>query len=200
MSFLAQRFHVVHSAPAWLSMHERVLLYGLVGGLQPERVLEVGTFQGGSTLIMCAALDDLDAGRIVCVDPNPRVAEEHWAAVSHRATMVAQGSPEALTRAAELAGGGFDLAFIDGDHSKAGVERDIEATLPTLSDDAHLLFHDANYFEIREAIDEAVARHPGELADAGLLSVDASPDTPDDQGNEVVWGGLRLLHFTRAGA
>jgi predicted O-methyltransferase YrrM len=199
MSFLAQRFHIVHSAPAWLSMHERVLLYGLVGALQPQRILEVGTFQGGSTLIMCAALDDLGAGRIICVDPNPRVAPEHWEAVQHRATMVAESSPEALARAVELAGGGFDFAFIDGDHSKLGVERDIEATLPTLGDEAHVLFHDANYFEIREAIDDAVARHADELSDAGLVSVDASPDLPDDQGRDVTWGGLRLLRFRRVG-
>jgi predicted O-methyltransferase YrrM len=200
MAFLAQRFHVIHSAPAWLSMHERVLLYGLVAGLQPQRVLEVGTFQGGSTLIMCAALDDLGAGTIVCVDPDPRVAPEHWEAVQHRATMVAEGSPEALGRAAEIAAGGFDLAFIDGDHSKLGVERDIEATLPTLSDEAHLLFHDANYSEIREALDEAVARHPGELSDAGLVSVDASPHVSDADGKEVLWGGLRLLRYRRAPA
>ncbi len=198
MSFLAQRFHIVHSAPAWLSMHERVLLYGLVAGLQPERILEIGTFQGGSTLIMCAALDDLGSGSIVCVDPDPRVAPEHWEAVQHRATMVPEASPEALYRAADIAGGGFDLAFIDGDHTKAGVERDTEATLPTLSDHAHLLFHDAHYFQIREALDEAVARHPAELSDAGLLSVDASPDMPDADGRDVDWGGLRMLTFRRA--
>jgi predicted O-methyltransferase YrrM len=198
MPFLAQRFHVVHSAPAWLSMPERVLLYGLVAGLQPTRTLEIGTFQGGSTLIICAALDDLGSGSIVCVDPNPRVAPETWDAVRHRATMVPEGSPGALARAAEIAGGGFDLAFIDGDHSKAGVERDIEATLPTLSDEAHVVFHDANYAEIRDAIDEAVARHRTELSDAGMISVDASPDLPAADGSEVVWGGIRLLRFRRA--
>src|SRR3954447_12494671 len=101
MSFLAQRFHVVHTTPAWMSMHERVLLYGLVAGLQPSRIIEIGTFKGGSTLIMCAALDDLDStGRIVCVDPEPRVAAENWDTVRHRATMVAEPSPGALERAA----------------------------------------------------------------------------------------------------
>jgi acetyltransferase-like isoleucine patch superfamily enzyme/predicted O-methyltransferase YrrM len=197
MAFLAQRFDIVHSAPAWLSMHERVLLYGLVGGLQPERILEIGTFQGGATRIMCAALDDLGSGSIVCVDPNPRVAAEHWEAVRHRATMVSEGSPEGLDLAATIAGGGFDLALIDGDHSKAGVQRDLEATLPKLSDEAHLLFHDAHYVEVQEAIDEAIARHPDELSDAGLISVDASLGVPDGQGQKADWGGLRMLRFRR---
>ncbi|WP_028057994.1 class I SAM-dependent methyltransferase [Candidatus Solirubrobacter pratensis] len=197
MTFLAQRFHIVHTTPAWMSMHERVLLYGLVAGLQPQRIVEIGTFKGGSTLVMCAALDDLDAdGRIVCVDPNPRVAPEDWDSVQHRATMVAEPSPEALASAAEVAGAGFNFALIDGDHTRAGVERDIEATLPTLAEEAHLVFHDAHYFEVREAIDDAVRRHPT-LVDAGLVSVDSSPDQPDADGNEVAWGGLRLLRFRR---
>jgi predicted O-methyltransferase YrrM len=194
MSFLPQRFHAVFSAPVLMTMHERVLLYGLVAGLQPERILEIGTFRGGSTLIMCAALDDLDRGRIVCVDPEPRVADDDWDAVSHRASLVAAPSPDALGRAAELAGGGFDFAFIDGDHTRDGVVRDIEATLPTLSAEAHLLFHDANFPHVRDGIDHCVGAAGGRLADAGLLSVERSPDP---ETGEMVWGGLRLLRYVQ---
>jgi len=200
VSFAPERFHVVHTAPVWMSMHERVLVYGVTVGLQPERILEIGTFQGGSTLIMCAALDDLDRGRIVCVDPDPRVKPEDWEAVAHRATMVPEPSPEALGKAAEIAGGGFDFALIDGDHTYDGVIRDIEATIPTLADDAHLLFHDAHYFQVRDAIDHELRVHDGAFEDGGMLSVDFSPDVPDADGNEVRWGGLRMLRFRRNGA
>jgi predicted O-methyltransferase YrrM len=195
VSFLPRRFHVVHTAPVWMTMHERVVLYGLVAGLQPRHVLEIGTFKGGSTLIMCAALDDLDAGRIVCVDPDPRVAESDWEVVRHRATMVAKPSPDGLEEASRVAGAPFDFALIDGDHSEAGVVRDIEATLPTLADDAHLLFHDAHYFEVRDAIDGCLRRHPDVLADAGLVSIE---QTHDPASGDVPWGGLRLLRFTRS--
>jgi predicted O-methyltransferase YrrM len=194
MTFLPQRFHIVYSAPVLLTMHERVALYGLVAGLQPARILEIGTFKGGSTLIMCAALDDLDRGRIVCVDPEPRIAQEDWDAVSHRASLVAAASPEALERAAELAGVGFDFAFIDGDHTRAGVARDIEATLPTLADEAHLLFHDANFSEVRDGIDDCIASEGGRLSDAGLISVERAPDP---ETGDMVWAGLRLLRFHR---
>src|SRR4051812_1763899 len=155
-----------------MSPHERVVLYALTVGLQPHRVLEIGTFKGGSTLIMCAALDDLGAGSIVCVDPEPRLAGATWEAIRHRATIVAKGSPDALAEALTVAGAPFDFALIDGDHSRAGVERDIDATVPVLADEAHVLFHDAHHDQVREGIDAALERHAGRFADAGLVSRD----------------------------
>lgn len=171
---------------------ERVLLHGLTVGLAPQRILEIGTFQGGSTLIMCAALDDLQEGRIVCVDPHPRVADETWQSIRHRATIVAEPSPVAVTKALELAGQPFDFVLIDGDHSRESVDQDIDATIAVLADDAHMIFHDAHYYEVQEAIDAALIRHPGRFDDAGLVS---RAETVDENG--IRWGGLRLLRFRR---
>ncbi len=190
--FTPTRFDVIHTAPAWMPEYERVVLYALVVGLRPTRVLEIGTFQGGSTLVMTAALDDNGGGEIVCVDPDPRLAPETSEAVKHRAKIVAEASPDALAEAMKIAGGSFEFALIDGDHSRAGVVRDIEATLPTLADEAHLLFHDAHFGEVRDAIDDAITRHPGVLIDAGVIS---RGHTTDENG--VSWGGLRLLRYHR---
>lgn len=186
------RFHVVHTAPAWMPLYERVLLHGLTVGLAPRRVLEIGTFEGGSTVVMCAALDDLGEGRIVCVDPEPRLAEETWELISHRATLVAKRSPEAVAEAREAAGAPFDFALIDGDHSRMGVDRDIDATVEVLADDAHVIFHDAHFHEVRDSIDAALERHAGCFSDAGLVSRGTTVDE-----NGVSWGGLRLLRFRR---
>jgi len=175
-----------------MSMPERVLLYGIVAGLAPERTLEIGTFLGGSALIIAAALDDVDAGSMWCVDPEPRVEPADWSRIAHRATMVAQPSPAALAEARSEAGAGFDFCLIDGDHSRDGVWRDIEGTLPVLADESWILFHDAHFHEVREAIDEALAAHPEQLHDAGLVSAHS---TTDDNG--VMWGGLRLVRATR---
>ena len=175
-----------------MPLYERVLLHGLTVGLAPQNVLEIGTFQGGSTLVMCAALDDLGSGRIVCVDPDPRLADETWGAIRHRVAVVARASPEAVTDAREIAGAPFDFALIDGDHSRAGVERDIDATVAVLADDAHVIFHDAHYHEVRDGIDAALNRHAGQFEDAGMVS---RGDTVDEHG--VRWGGLRLLRFHR---
>lgn len=189
--FTPARFDVIHTAPAWMTPSELTFLYGLVGGLAPKRVLEIGTFKGGSTVVICAALDDHRDGQILCVDPDPRLAPETLAKVEHRATIVAEPSPEAVSRAREIAGGPFDFALVDGDHSFDGVVRDIDATLPTLADEAHLLFHDAHFHQVREAIDQILGRDE-RLADAGLVSRQV---TVDEDGNS--WGGLRLLHFSQ---
>ncbi len=51
----------------------------------------------------------------------------------------------------------FDFALIDANHTYDAVRRDIGGVLPYLADRAYLLFHDANYPDVKRAIDEAVA-------------------------------------------
>ena len=199
MSFAPRRFGVVERAPVWMSMQERVLLYSLVFALQPERVLEIGTFKGGSALIICGAMDDLGFGRIVCVDPEPRLEPEVWPAISHRAVLVREASPGALKKAAAAAAGPFQLALIDGDHRYQGVVDDLVHTLPLLDDDAHVLLHDAHYYEVRAAIDDAVRHYGPELIDAGMVSTGETPHDGEAPAGAppIGWGGLRLLRFRR---
>ncbi|HXJ33717.1 MAG TPA: class I SAM-dependent methyltransferase [Candidatus Eisenbacteria bacterium] len=193
------RFGVIYTTPAHMTAPERVLVYSLVLGLRPQRCLEIGTHKGGSALIIGAALDDLGAGRLVCVDPQPLVAPEHWAQVSHRATMIAGPSPAVLPQAIESAGGLFDFALIDGDHEYPGVVRDIEGTLRVLAPNAYMLFHDANYFEVARAIDEMLCKHADRLVDCGMLSVQQTPEDRVVSGHPVIWGGLRLVRYHKPG-
>ncbi len=180
-------------APAELLLPERLLMYSLVRGLRPERCLEIGTHFGGSTSITCAALDDVGAGRMVCVDPNPLVPADLWATLAHRVSMIRGTSPSALPEAVALAGGVFDFVFIDGDHTHAGVVRDVEGVLTVAAPGAHLLFHDSHYWEVRDAIDECVARYAGRLVDAGTLSALSTAAIQAPDGSSAQWGGFRLL-------
>src|SRR5688572_15655865 len=52
---------VLSWAPAWLTGSERLLLFTLIYSLRPERYLEIGTLQGGSALIVSAAMDAFDS-------------------------------------------------------------------------------------------------------------------------------------------
>jgi predicted O-methyltransferase YrrM len=196
MKYHPNRFGTVEQAPAWMTMGERVVLYGLIVGLRPASILEIGTFQGGSTLIMCAALDDLGHGDIVCVDPEPRITPENMAAIKHRTTVVAAPSPGALSTASKVAKRPFDFALLDGDHSFDGLVRDVEGILPILADSAHLVFHDAHYYEVKDAIDSCVSAHV-ELTDAGLISVEVTAHDGPSEGREINWGGLRMLLYSR---
>lgn len=190
---LAGRTETLLGAPAELLLPERLLLYALVRGLRPERALEIGTHFGGSTTITCAALDDIGSGRLICVDPNPVVPDAVWAGVQHRATMIRGWSPDALVEAYTVAGGEFDFVFIDGDHTHAGVVRDVEGVLEVAAPGAHLLFHDSHYWEVSNAIDECLVRWPRRLVDAGTLSAMSTPLIAAPDGTVSRWGGLRLL-------
>jgi predicted O-methyltransferase YrrM len=175
---------------------ERVVMYNAVFGLRPKLALEVGTYMGGSAQIMVAAMDDAGVGKLFCVDPQTegKIPDEVWARISHRATMVVGFSPTAIAEAGKVAGGPFDLALIDGNHSYEAVIVDTEATMPTLADKAHILFHDAFFHGVEKGIDELIRRYPNQLVDVGMVSTVPCPDTTQPG---TVWGGIRHVVFHR---
>jgi predicted O-methyltransferase YrrM len=146
-------------------------------------------------MIIAAALDDVGRGKLGCVDPNPDIAPDLWQKICGRGTMIVGGSPEVLGDAAKALGGRFSLVFIDGDHSKPGVMRDIEGVLPWLEDSAYLLFHDVYYREVAEGITAALLVHSDCLTDCGLLSKERVSDTGNP---DILWGGLQLVRFVRS--
>ena len=91
-------------APVLMLPSERRLLFALVQALRPRSCVEIGTHKGGSALITVAALDQIGAGTLVCIDPTPLIAEAHWERIAHRATLLTGGSPEILGEAHRLAG------------------------------------------------------------------------------------------------
>lgn len=184
---------VIRWAPAWMTRGERLLLFALVFGLRPARYLEIGTFQGGSALIVAAAMDASGSpGRIVCVDPQPQIAPDNWKRIEHRATLLQGRSPEILAHAVHVAGGTFDFALIDGDHTAAGVARDAQGVLPFLARGGYLLFHDAYFSSVARALDEFAVQNLGQVTDLGCLTREVTTQilSPSDK---VYWGGLRLM-------
>jgi len=173
-----------------------MVLYSLILGLRPGRCLEIGTFRGGSTTIMCAALDDLGgAGRLVCVDPNPQITPAVWQQLRHRTTLLTGPSPQLLPDAWRAAGGGpFDFALIDGDHLTPSVIQDTEGTMAVLANQAYMLFHDVHYDPVKNGIQQMLDKYPGTLTNCGLLSVEVTPFWNEQQ---YFFGGLQLLRFQR---
>ena len=177
-------------APTEMSIEERLFLYSLVRGHRPQRVLEIGTSQGGSALIIATALEHNRSGRIVTVDPMPRI-EIDRALFLGRMDVVAGYSPAAVEEAFEIAGGPFDLVLIDGIHVYDQVKQDIAACAAHLIDGGYLLFHDAFHLGVSQAIAEATAPG-GRLVDCGYVC-----NTPRIIGDTLTHGGFRLA---RAGA
>jgi glycosyltransferase involved in cell wall biosynthesis/predicted O-methyltransferase YrrM len=197
MEIRPSRFSVIYTAPALMTLSERVILYSIVFGLRPRRCLEIGTNKAGSSLIIGAALDDIGAGHLVCVDFDPQIAPEHWQQLVHHATLLKGTSPDILGQALEAAGGKFDFALIDGDHELPGVIRDIEGVLPLLEDEAYIMFHDAHYYQVSQGIDQMLFKYKDRLTDCGIISVEQTPENRVENGHPVIWGGLRMVRHNK---
>ena len=181
----------IFDAPAEQLIHERLVIYSLVFALRPQRILEIGTHWGGTATIMKAALDDFGNGKIICVDPNPLITPKLLEELSPRIRIIKGFSPAVLPKAVEMAGGRFDFALIDGDHTYEGVLRDIEGVIPVLTDGANVIFHDSHNADIRRAIDEQADRFRDVFTDCGELCRPWVSEERD--GHEIRWGGLRML-------
>ncbi len=190
---------ILNTAPAALTPAERLTLYTLAFSLRPARYMEIGTLHGGSALIINAAMDATGTdGRIFCVDPAPQIAPENRAILDTRATVFEGLSPEILPQVKEAAGGGFELVFIDGDHTYQGVLTDARAVLSVLAEPrAYLVFHDAFFPEIQRALDDFAAENEARVIDFGIVTREVS-FTHEDPNNPTMWAGLRLMQVLPA--
>lgn len=183
---------LIAHAPVWMTPGERLLLFTLAFTLRPTRYLEIGTLHGGSALLVSAAMDSVGGdGRLVCLDPEPRIAPEHWARLQHRAKILRGLSPQALPEARSMAGGLFDLVLIDGDHTGAGVVRDATGVLSVAAPGAYVLFHDSFNPDVASGIDRFMAANADRVHDVGPLTREVTHE--EGPGGAVAdWGGLRL--------
>lgn len=122
-------------------LRERELLVEVLAGLSPgSQIVELGTAEGGSALLLAAA--GRAAGhRVATVDRRAwpeRDARLGAAGVEPLCGDTSQ--PQSYWPAARRA----DFLLIDADHSWFGVRADLEAWLPFAAPNALVLFHDVS--------------------------------------------------------
>jgi predicted O-methyltransferase YrrM len=174
------------SIDGWLTVDEAIALFELARTLPHERPLavEIGCWQGKSSVVIARGLRGKNAPRLVCIDPldasgDPasageyarragaqqaplRQAFEHnlLAAGVRDIVDVRQGLSHALAPAfAEP----IDLLFIDGDHAHDAVARDYRDWAPKIRPGGFLCLHDvvhAVHDGPRRVVDEIVRREP----------------------------------------
>lgn len=186
---------------------DRIAIYSLVYATQPRRVLEIGRARGGSTLIIASALSHVPGSVFVSIDPNshdehsinPKLEES----LKDRVNFIHGCSPAENARAFELAKGKFDFVFIDATHYYEAVLADIRGVAPYLAEDAVLLFHDAFYPGVDDAIAMALKTERG-LTDCGMVATLAYHGSAAQtyRGKPEVYGGVRMLRYkvSRPGA
>lgn len=135
--------------------HEVLTLGAITRMINPRRVVEFGTFQGGSTLAMAANM--ADGGRIVTIDVNPvqRQTHEHGLGTGlmdfdlgclFRGTrferMIEQRFIDTISADDDDLVGGADLVFVDADHTYPFVKRDTAFALAFVRPGGWLVWHD----------------------------------------------------------
>ena len=178
------------SIDGWLTVDEAIALYELARDLPDEgpRAVEIGSWQGKSTVCLARGLAGKVDPRLVCIDPfdasgddqstgmygaradglgGPlrRAFEHNLDAAGVRGLVdVRQGYSHELAAAVD---GPFDLLFLDGDHGYEAVRRDFDDWAPKLRPGGVLAMHD-----VRHAVHEGPRRVVAERVEADAQWVD----------------------------
>ncbi len=174
-----------------MTLGERFAIEGLLGHLQPALSIETGTAQGGSLRRLA-----LHSGEVHAFDILPEVKELE-AEFDNVTIHIGDSTtvlPEVM-RTLAAQGQHVDFALIDGDHTPAGVQRDI---LAVLNSDACtrtvVVFHDTANDDVRAGLDALdLPNHPK----VALCMLDFVPgylvveDHP--QYSHAAWNGLGLV-------
>jgi predicted O-methyltransferase YrrM len=183
------RGDLVLKVPAQLAIRERLYLYATVFALAPARSLEVGVAQGGSSMLIHAALSDLSHGHLVSIDPDPDLSFD-WKCLADRATLLVGESPRDLGTAMRIAGGPFEFVFLDANHLRDPVRDDLRGLVDVTAPGGLILCHDAFHGGVARGIADALELGLP-LRDAGIVS--RTRNDGQENGHLEVYGGLRLL-------
>lgn len=178
----------VYINPSDMCEPDRIMLYALVRGLRPERVLEIGARWGGGARIISGALQDSGFGEAVGIDPEPQAFRPSQSALFNRYTLLAGYSPQVIPQAVSTLGGKIDLAFIDAMHTHDHVLADFNGVVPHMIVGGHVLLHDTFHVGINKAIETVLAENP-QFTDCGFIT--RYPSIMENA--PVAYEGLRLI-------
>jgi cephalosporin hydroxylase len=121
--------------PLDLWMYQEILFR-----VRPEVLVEIGSFEGGSTLYYAHLFDLMGGGEVLSLDlDHSRFAPRH-----PRITCLTgdASSPEILARVKERCAGRRVLVIHDGDHRRAAVRREMELYAPLVPVGSYLIVED----------------------------------------------------------
>jgi predicted O-methyltransferase YrrM len=143
----------------WLKEEEKALLFGLAAFLPGDgTIVEIGSFEGGSTIFSAAGLSRRGEGSVTAIDPHLGAppwlgtVPGQWTFQKFQQHIQDFGlTPWVCPRlgdssaiAAVWDATPIDLVLIDGDHSFAGALKDFECFAPKVRFDGLILIDDAD--------------------------------------------------------
>jgi MMP 1-O-methyltransferase len=174
------------SIDGWLTVDEAVALLELAEGLPHEspRAVEIGCWQGKSTVCLAEGLKNKKSPQLTCIDPfdaSGDIASESMYGEREkvleaplRATFEANLIETNVREIVDVRPGysydhadkyqdSIDLLFLDGDHSYAAIRRDYEDWSPKVRAGGFLAMHDVVHpvhTGPKRIVDELVADDP----------------------------------------
>jgi hypothetical protein len=176
--------------PGWsMALGERAALAGIVAEVKPTLAVEIGVARGGSLRVIAEHSREVHG-----FDFDPQVQDPPANAVFHVGDyhVLLQRLLEAFANV----GRNVDFVLVDGDHSAAGVERDLRDLLasPAVGRTV-IVLHDTRNDSVRAGIERSGFRESPKLVHADLDFVSTGPVTYVRE----MWGGLGLLVIDDAG-
>jgi MMP 1-O-methyltransferase len=134
----------VASVPGWMSEDDAEKLYELAREASGD-ILEIGTFQGKSAVLMAQAIRDAGSANLIhTIDVDSSlIAAAREQAVEHGVAdriVFVRGTSASFARAYPKFRPA--LTFVDGDHSRSGVQADLTELNQLVPAGGRLLFHD----------------------------------------------------------
>jgi methyltransferase family protein len=165
---------------------ERAALEGILSALRPSLSIEIGTDKGGSLQLISAYSKTVHAFDLTRA---AEVTAERFPNVSFHIGDSHELLPRVLEQFAS-AGQKVDFAFVDGDHTAAGVSRDMEDLLSSPSiDHAVILVHDTLNERVRAGLEHV--DYAG-FAKVRLVDLDFVQGRALRESGEL-WAGLGIV-------
>lgn len=149
-----------------MTIRQAGYLFGLVRRMKAEKVIEIGRYKGGSTLLIAAAMNG--EGKFWSIDLGDKEGRLHDGDPSRKFDDQIRDVCERFglkvelivgdSRTIGLDTGELDLVFIDGDHSYAGVKNDFERFGKRVRIGGGVLFDDAFDEEMFKTHSDTVGR------------------------------------------
>lgn len=152
-----------HPFDAWITQE-------IIWETRPDRVVECGSYAGGSALLWAAILQQTSQGRVVAVDHNDNTAEARKSPLWKRVDFIKGSTADEGTAALvwHCVEGSRTMVILDSCHTAEHVARELELYAPFVTPGCYLIVQDGHVSQVdpdhgpgpREATEAFLETHP----------------------------------------
>lgn len=136
--------------------NERYFLNGIIRGMKPKKILEVGVSSGGGTALILNAIRDIDGAELYSVDymqnayrypekPSGFLVEEKFPELIDKWHVFRGGD---VSRYVDKIGGNIDLLVLDTRHVHPWETLNFLCVLPFMKKDSFAVLHDISSYQL----------------------------------------------------